>query len=66
MSLTELSVLPMGAQIGCLKSCISLTSATLANFVLCWSRVSFRGGRGGIRPPLKTFCPPLENSKFQF
>ena len=36
---------------------------SIAFFSQVWIRVSFRGG---IRPPLKTFCPPLENSKFQF
>ena len=42
-----------------LRGCAHSTMYVWCLRVNKWNRVSFRGGRGGIRPP-------LENSKFQF
>ena len=51
--------LPMHFRIPCLLDRVLFTGFLLGGR-------GWGGGGGGIRPPLKTFCPPLENSKIQF
>ena len=50
----------------CVYVCVCDPYSIAVVYIIC-TRFLLGGGRAfAPPPPLKTFCPPLENSKFQF